>query len=277
MNIFLVAGHSSTDPGAVANNTTEHIEVWAIAEEVYANLLLKGLNVFLIPQNCDLLKQIDAINAMGTEDDVLFNIHMNSGTTSSGIMVFCYSGSEESRNRSTIIINDLCALTGLANLGVQGDTESRLKRLGIIRDTKPWAYLIEYGFVTNPDDIGIIRSKGAEALTTTICHYLQKYNHLTTTSCETPLKNKVVGIMAQINNIILHLPKEDQGQRNTIEDVIKTLKLLQRKRTAITREDLNKVIELCKWEQYTPDNNISFVLHQLITLQQDLTQRTACA
>ena len=51
---------------------------------------------------------------------------------------------------------------GLRNAGLLADTQSRFGRLGIVRDTKGWAFLLEMGSINN--DVETVKTKGAEAL-----------------------------------------------------------------------------------------------------------------
>ena len=50
------------------------------------------------------------------------------------------------------------------NKGSKEDSESQHKRLGIIRETKAEAFLIEMGFITNPDDYAKVTNFGIQAL-----------------------------------------------------------------------------------------------------------------
>ena len=52
------------------------------------------------------------------------------------------------------------------------DSSTRHGRLGIIRDTKPTAYLLELGFIQN--DLETVRQKAAIALAQGILKYLNK-------------------------------------------------------------------------------------------------------
>jgi len=77
-------------------------------------------------------------------------------------MCYYYGGSEESKQKAQKLLDKYCAKTGLKNNGVRPDTASRFKRLGIIRDTKGWAFLLELGSINN--DLKVVKKKGADAL-----------------------------------------------------------------------------------------------------------------
>ena len=156
--LFLDAGHTAgKDPGACANGTTEHAEVSAIVDTIAATL-----PCVVVPKYLLLPAKIAWINRHAKDTDVLVSVHMNSGApTASGLETYFYGGSVESRTRATALQKLLVVHLELPSRGVLADTTTRHGRLGIIRDTKPWAFLVELGFMTNAADIACVRAGAA--------------------------------------------------------------------------------------------------------------------
>jgi hypothetical protein len=269
MNIFLAIGHSTSDPGAVANNTQEHTEVKNIVQRVYYALLIRGLQVIKIPEEYDLAQQIQAINTLGTKEDVVFNIHMNAGVaTASGVQVFYYGGSADSKKRAQEMLPILVSTTGLPSAEATADTDSRWGRLGIIRDTTPWAFLIELGFISNPSDLATVRRTGATALLQVILQYVRQYGNGNTdifsSSLYADLQTSSQGMTMIVEKYQQLVSLEDQyvQQNKIMKDGIE--KLL-RKRDALQKED---IAILLKQMESVPD-----VSQQIIATRSSLSQQ----
>lgn len=77
-------------------------------------------------------------------------------------MCFFYGGSQKSKEMAEKLLDAYCRETGITNSGVHPDTSSRFKRLGIVRDTRGWAFLLEMGSINN--DLETVKAKGVEGL-----------------------------------------------------------------------------------------------------------------
>lgn len=165
--LFLDAGHTEgRDPGAIANSTTEHAEMAKLINGLAAKLLQAGVAVQVIPYHLLLIEKIAYVNARTGAEDLLVSFHMNAAGNAKarGLEVYFYGGSGESREKAHEIAGELAHKLGLKLRGVFPDTKTRHGRLGIIRDTKPWAFLVEIGFLTNKEDLEIVREKGVEGV-----------------------------------------------------------------------------------------------------------------
>lgn len=163
---FLSVGHSG-EIGAVANGTSEFAEGSKIMNEVkeLLKLYVNAPEVTYVPINIKLTPRIAWINARAKPTDKMIEIHMDSGNAnSSGAMAYFYGGNGESKEQANEILNVYCAVTGIPNAQEKPDTQSRFKRLGIIRDTKCWAWLLEMGFITNPNELNVMRAKAASGV-----------------------------------------------------------------------------------------------------------------
>lgn len=170
MYLILDAGHTNiVDPGACANNTTEHAEVVLIANALSKQLAKASRLVKVVPTDLTLVQKIAWVNKNSTVDDVLLSLHLNSASAdATGAMVYYYTGSGTAELRATRFIKNYCDLTKQKNRGALGDTTNRHGRLGIIRDTTPFAFLIELGFITNLSDLNVVRTQAVSALAQSI-------------------------------------------------------------------------------------------------------------
>lgn len=163
--LFISAGHSNTDPGAVSNGTTEFAQVSKIAKESVKVLRDQGVQAVLVPVGINLQERIAWVNENAIEEDSLFELHLNAASPkAAGAEVFYYSGSEESKERSLRLLSGYIENTPLTSRGAKPDTATRFGRLGIIRDTKPWSYLLELGFITNLSDLDKVRRYGVDGV-----------------------------------------------------------------------------------------------------------------
>lgn len=160
--IYITAGHSSTDPGAVANGTTEHTVVKGIAERLVQR---NSKTLKLVPIGPGLRERIAWINTHTHKDDLLISLHMNSANPlAHGAEIFYQGGSESDKQEASRYIKIYSNKTELWNRGAKTDYSTRHGRLGIIRDTKPRAFLIELGFISNMEDLVIVRNTAVAGL-----------------------------------------------------------------------------------------------------------------
>lgn len=172
--IILDAGHSIDDPGAIAGGTTEAKEAIKIRDQLIP-LLKLDFNVEVVPDNLNLVQSIAWVNKKfkNLEDGLAFAIHLNAGGGKGyGAEIFYYDGDEKSKEIANTLINKYCNITGFYNRGTKPDTATRHKRLGWIRDVKPWSLLIECCFIDNQEDMKKLREgfdKIALAIYSGIC------------------------------------------------------------------------------------------------------------
>ena len=98
--------------------------------------------------------------------EVVLSLHLNSSSnpSTSGVEVL-YSHSVPARRRVAAAIAEAVAATlGLPNRGAKSDRDSSRGSIAILNRTECPAYLIEMGFVTNPEDVLRVRECGVDAL-----------------------------------------------------------------------------------------------------------------
>lgn len=164
--LYLIAGHTQgKDEGAQNLKTKE-------TENIIARKLL--LDVFpqvkkltftdLCPFDLTLKEKIAWINKRAKNEDMVLSCHLNSSPKrkETGAMCFYYGGSEKSKAVAEKLLEAYCKETGLRNAGVHPDTSSRFGRLGIVRDTRGWSFLLELGSINN--DLPIVKEKSERGL-----------------------------------------------------------------------------------------------------------------
>jgi len=165
-SLYISIGHGShdTDPGACANGTTEYKECLRIGQHVTGYTDIK-----LVPVNLTLKERIQWVKTHLTPVDTVIELHMNAANpVAQGSDIFYRTEDKASGQLAQRILHMYCRESGIRERMTLGDTQSRFGRLGIIRDVPCQAFLIELGFLTNENDLNIVRSKAEKALLTTL-------------------------------------------------------------------------------------------------------------
>lgn len=114
-----------------------------------------------------LADRIRWINTNLTAEQYLIELHMDS---SDGLMeedfgVYYYGGSEFSEKKAKALAKEYSRVMGVARYWVRPDTSARFGRLGIIRDTKPVAFILEMADIDiSPERFARLKAKFPEFL-----------------------------------------------------------------------------------------------------------------
>ena len=185
--VILVAGHHRmglyrwphrSDPGAVprAYNSTvfypalynEHHECEKLVTTVATELNTMGVACHVCPFSYNLQGKIRWINSISSNglSDILLSVHLNSvlNPQANGTEVFYFGGDLKSKAKARQLCNSVSDTLCTTNRGEKPDTHSQHSSLGIIRQTTPWAFLLEMGFINNKYDMEKVRAKGVQAL-----------------------------------------------------------------------------------------------------------------
>lgn len=193
--IFIIAGHSETDPGAIAKDgTTEREIVKEISYYVSEILYEKAISIGIEPSR-DLGSKIKTINnlcekfKLDHENSLLVSIHADWRGASEGVCGYHYAGSYESKKFSETIISEVAKVGERMVKFNRADTHSRHGRLGIIRDTEPLAALIEVGVLkidnNETDGLELIKSKeGQKKIAFAIVKAIERFTGWETTKEE---------------------------------------------------------------------------------------------
>jgi len=168
--VFLSAGHSKSDPGAVAGGTTEHAEVQKIVDAAAGKFQKTGAEIVVAPENLSLREKILWINARADKSDFAIEIHLNAAgnPAANGVEVWFCAGKTTEKSVAEYLAGALSSRLLMKNNGAKPDTENRHGRLGFVRDTICHAFLFECGFLTNPTDLQKFRTRGKNALFETL-------------------------------------------------------------------------------------------------------------
>ena len=174
--LFVDLGHSSKFPGAsgVKSEVLWNRSIWARL----APLLDKNKwNVVLVPEsygwtdltsNLNLIHRISFINKNCKDGDWVLSIHGNAATNQKvrGVTTCYMGGSEYMRLKALGLSQAYAKATGVPiwGGGAFDDRTGRFGRIGMVRDTRPPALLIEAGFVTNADDMRVDPATAAAAI-----------------------------------------------------------------------------------------------------------------
>jgi N-acetylmuramoyl-L-alanine amidase len=145
-----------SEPGAVLRE--EHELAIQIVREIAHEL--RDVPVVLVPSDT-LSGKIRFVNRWSRPGDLAIEIHLNwaSSSTARGAETFFASGSDRGRHLASILHAALVRI-GRPARGAKPDTQSSHKRLAWCRRTKPWAVIVEVGFLTNEADLDWIVTRG---------------------------------------------------------------------------------------------------------------------
>lgn len=158
--LFVDIGHSARFPGATgeAERNGKLADVFC----QYAQRI--GWKIVRVPRefsgdktsNGNLISRIKWINEHCKDGDWLLSIHHNASTSprSNGVTTCYMAGSEYMRKMAVSLSQRVAEESGMRvdGSGAFKDTSGRFGRIGMVRDTKPPALLIEAGFITNGKD-----------------------------------------------------------------------------------------------------------------------------
>lgn len=178
--IFLTAGHNTqgkkTDPGAVANKTTEASLTVELRNLTTACLKAMAAKVWNDDDSDNLATTVSKIKS--GSGSVICDIHFNAGPpTATGVEVIIPVRSTiHERNMATEIATSFSEIMGIRNRGVKNEADTRHGRLAIMQP-EGMNVLIEVGFITNLKDLEAYRTNKGE-LSKTLAAILVKYDAL---------------------------------------------------------------------------------------------------
>jgi N-acetylmuramoyl-L-alanine amidase len=182
--IRLIAGHTRGAGEGAQNQKTKETEnrvAGQVLQEVSVILAERGVQIETFPFELTLRQKIDKINQTHKNHDYInIELHLDSSVPrqETGALCYYYGGNADSKQKAQEIIKKYCATTGITCNGARADTQSRDGRLGIIRDTKGWAFLLELGSINN--DLELVKAKGVAGVLA-VCLMLLDINTTTET------------------------------------------------------------------------------------------------
>lgn len=160
--IFISAGHSTSDPGALAGGTTEAREMILTRDLIVTELRSRAFEVLLVPDDLDLRQTIDWINSRSRSGDVALEIHADafSNPTVRGTSVFHIANNNLRKQHAELLLLSLLQrVPQLQNRGARPDTSTGVGSLAFCRQVVPASLLMQIGYLTNPDDRFLIQNR----------------------------------------------------------------------------------------------------------------------
>lgn len=154
--IYIIAGHSNSDSGAISNGLKEADLTKRIRDLIYTRIKeLQPKALVTKDDDKDTLSQVIAkIKPRITAKDVLLDIHYNAATPkATGVECFVSdNASQKSKELAKEIAEITHKITGIKNRGVKKESQSARGGLGIL-NMKGTAVLWEVAFISNPSDV----------------------------------------------------------------------------------------------------------------------------
>lgn len=178
--VVLNAGHSVFDPGAIADGYREADLAMSIRDKILL-LMPEEIEVIKIPDDLNLSRSVAKVNYKTRKQNsgLAVSVHLNTALTCQGhgAEIFHYPGDAQ-EEIAEIVLDNLCETTDLKKRRVKPDTESVHGKLSWVRDTKPYALLIEAGFIDSKRDIKKIAPEWgqmliAEGIVKGVCEVLE--------------------------------------------------------------------------------------------------------
>lgn len=176
--IILDAGHGGVDEGAKVRNFKEKRVCLATVLLVKKNLEERGYRVILTrwkDSYVSLPKRVAIANR--SQAAIFVSIHFNASSNheAKGIEIYYYDSKEKSRAWSSKRLAS-CILPAIIDNTSASSRGVRRGNFHVIRETQMPAVLIEGGFVTNPNERELLRSKSyLELIAKGIAEGIEKY------------------------------------------------------------------------------------------------------
>ena len=164
MRVFIDPGHGGSDPGATANNIIEKEVNLAVALLARDLLTASGINVIMTRMDDTYVSLPDRTERANREKvDAFVSIHHNAAdnTGARGLEVYHSIVGGEGQRLANLIHDQYRALMPeLPSRGVRTRKNSNGRDYyHVIRETRMPAVIIEGGFLTNPQDAALIKTR----------------------------------------------------------------------------------------------------------------------
>lgn len=124
---------------------------------------IKNFQFLKTPKYLGIYERARWANAQGA--DLIIDLHLDSASPqATGITTFFHFGKNHEKNIAENFGKIFSEKIGLKNRGAKPDTTTRHGQLGILRNSKIPAILLELGFISNISDLEKIRKNGVDAI-----------------------------------------------------------------------------------------------------------------
>lgn len=168
--IFVSAGHGGFEDGALdmgftVTGTSESVEMIRIRDLVVPELRSRGFDVLSVPDDLSHEQTLNWINSRCQRDDVALEIHAGAATSpgARGASVFYIANNDVRKSHAELLLLALLRrIPQLPSRGARPDTTTGVGSLSFTRRLGCPSLLMEVGYLTNPDDLGLIQSRRRE-------------------------------------------------------------------------------------------------------------------
>lgn len=181
MQVFLSLGHNNArnwindhgkfrlsfykDQGTVSWDDTEFKYSQKIANEIKKMWNIPNVDLEIVPEGLNLQDRIKYINENSFNKDFCIELHMDSAKpTAAWCSTWYISASDYAEGKAKVFQMEYTRVTGIKWRWVHGDLSNRLGRLAFVRDTRPLAFLLEMGFISNEGDRNLVWTKAASGI-----------------------------------------------------------------------------------------------------------------
>lgn len=186
-NIFIVAGHSDTDPGAIADDGTTEREITVDIARRVVELLrdgpvsVTGIGIdesLTVKEKVKKEEEETQKNGLNYMNSILVSIHCDWKGAKQGCGAYHYAGSQASSELALQILRELKETSRKPQSNyLLPDTKSRFGRLGIIRDTRSLSCLVEVGTLAGEDLLYLKTEIGRQEIAKAICMGIDQRIH----------------------------------------------------------------------------------------------------
>jgi hypothetical protein len=165
--ILISAGHGgnengSLDMGVTVPGTSEAAEMIRIRDLVVPELRSRGFEVLAVPDDLSNEQTLSWINTRCAFNDVAFEIHGGAASSpgARGASVFYIANNEVRKSHAELLLLALLRrIPQLPSRGARPDTNTGTGSLTFTRRLACPSLLMEVGYLTNPDDLGLIQNR----------------------------------------------------------------------------------------------------------------------
>lgn len=161
-SVFVSAGHSDRDPGAVGNGYSEADVVLKLRDDIVEYLNAKGIVVTRDGSQGENLPLARAIE-IAQEHDFSIELHCNSFVDPRATGVETLNDPYFDQE-GKVLCEAVASALGIDNRGVKGEGSGQHSRLGFI--SKGGGIILELFFLSNPDDLRSYKNNYRRLVTT---------------------------------------------------------------------------------------------------------------
>lgn len=160
--VIVSSGHTSQNPGVVANGLSEYEVARKIAKYALKYIRINGLISLSTPPNLELAQRIEWINKTGyakATNDIAIEIHINDGGKRGIEGWYEGEGNSPSLEITSKIVEAICQETNLPDQGIKSEFQHELGSISFVHEVYPIGCVIECGYIDNLEDSEFLKEE----------------------------------------------------------------------------------------------------------------------